>query len=218
MNKYIDRRCTGTRTYEHDAYAHIYKGLHPQKQILHQSLHHRVLTSTYVQVTQPKVNDVRLHMHKREYMYAKYQISRFFFNFLFDRHSQLYLRCVTLLPSTLQFEQSVKGKKEINSTLTNVNKVLSGQQRCIDSIKQANVPLACLSFNYITGSLSHILPRGQAILHHIWALVHMCGYACACIITCVWLYVCLWTVSLYIYWNEQLSLGHLCESWGLQPC
>lgn len=85
----------------------------------------------------------------------------------FDRHSQLYLRCVTLLPSTLQFEQSVKGKKEINSTLTNVNKVLSGQQRCIDSIKQANVPLACLSFNYITASLSHILPRGQAILHHI---------------------------------------------------
>lgn len=103
----------------------------------------------------------------------------------FDRHSQLYLRCVTLLPSTLQFEQSVKGKKEINSTLTNVNKVLSGQQRCIDSIKQANVPLACLSFNYITGSLSHILPRGQAILRHIWALVHMCGYACAWIITCV---------------------------------
>lgn len=76
----------------------------------------------------------------------------------FDRHSWLYQRHATQLPSTLQFEQSVKGKKEINSTLTNVNKVLSGQQQRIDSIKRANVPLACLSFNYITGSLFHILP------------------------------------------------------------
>lgn len=85
----------------------------------------------------------------------------------------------SLLPCALQ---SVKGKKEINSTLTNVNKVLSGQQRRIDSIKRANVPLACLSFNYITGSLSHILPRGQAIQHHI--CVHM-SRAAACVGMCV---------------------------------
>lgn len=124
----------------------------------------------------------------------------------FDRHSQLYLRCVTRLPSTLQFEQSVKGKKEINSTLTNVNKVLSGQQRCIDSIKQANVPLACLSFNYITGSLSHILPRGQAILRHIWALVHMCGYACAWIITCVCVALCLLVDSITLHLLKWAAL------------
>lgn len=128
----------------------------------------------------------------------------------------------TQLPSTQQFEQSVKGKKEINSTLTNVNKVLSGQQRRIDSIKRANVPLACLSFNYITESLLHILPRGQPILHHI--CVHMSSGShvwvcvCACIITCLGVcgfHVCLWTASLYIYWNEQLSLGRLC---GAEAC
>ena len=112
----------------------------------------------------------------------------------FDRRPQLYRRRATQRPTTLQFEQSVKGKKEINSTLTNVNKVLSGQQRRIDSIKRANVPLACLSFNYITGSLLHILPRGQPILHHIcvyiWAPAHMCGYVRACIITSVCVCVC----------------------------
>lgn len=86
-----------------------------------------------------------------------------FFGYLFinsdissDWRSQVNLRCARQLPSTLHFEQSAKGKKEINSTLTNVNKVLSGQRWRIDSIKRANVPLACLSFNYITESLLHI--------------------------------------------------------------
>lgn len=63
--------------------------------------------------------------------------------------------------------------------MTNVNKVLSGQQWRIDSIKWANVPLACLSFNHITGSLLHILPRGQTILHHI--CVHMSSRVWVCV-------------------------------------
>lgn len=53
---------------------------------------------------------------------------------------------------------------------------------------------------------------------YIWALAHMCGYVYACMITYVCVcgfHVCLWTASLYIYWNEQLSLGHLC---GAQAC
>lgn len=41
----------------------------------------------------------------------------------------LHLRRAARLLSTLQLEQSVKGKKEINSTLTNVNKVLLEEQR-----------------------------------------------------------------------------------------
>lgn len=110
---------------------------------------------------------------------------------------------VTPFPTSLQFEQFVKGKKEINSRLTNVNKVLSGQQLRIDSIKWANVPLACLSFNYISASLLHISPRAQAIVRCI--CVHMSHvWVCVCQI-CVC--VCVWTASLYIYWNEKLSPG-----------
>lgn len=118
----------------------------------------------------------------------------------FDRRSWLYRRHVTLLPSTLQFEQSVKGKNEINSTLTNVNKVLSGQPQRIDSIKRANVPLACLSFNYITRSLLHILPWGQPILHHI--CVHMrCGlhvWVCVCMYYHMLVRVCVWLSCLLV--------------------
>lgn len=124
-----------------------------------------------------------------------------------------YLRHAAWLLPALQFEQSVKGKKEINSTLTNVNKVLLVQQRWIDSIKQANVPLACLSFNYITRALLYILPWGQPIFHHICVHINSCVWVCVHDNTCVWLFrVCSRTASLYIYWNEQSSLGHLCEA------
>lgn len=95
--------------------------------------------------------------------FFKCSVEVLFFGYLFinsdmssDWRSQVNLRCARQLPSTLHFEQSAKGKKEINSTLTNVNKVLSGQRWRINSIKRANVPLACLSFNYITESLLHI--------------------------------------------------------------
>lgn len=47
----------------------------------------------------------------------------------------------------------------------------------------------------------------------------MCGYVCMIthvhvyMCVCVWLFrVCLRTATLYIYWNEQPSLGHLCEA------
>lgn len=97
------------------------------------------------------------------FFFFKCSVEVLFFGYLFinsdmssDWRSQVNLRCARQLPSTLHFEQSAKGKKEINSTLTNVNKVLSGQRWRIDSIKRANVPLACLSFNYITESLLHI--------------------------------------------------------------
>lgn len=117
--------------------------------------------------------------------------------------------------------QSVKGKKEINSTLTNVNKVLSVQQRHIDGIKQANVPLACLSFNDIGASLGCILPWGQPILHRVclhmsrgsraWACVFLYHNLCVCVRVYL-VPVCLWTASLYIYWNEQGSQGPLCRA------
>lgn len=98
-----------------------------------------------------------------------------------DRHSRLYPGRATRLLAAVEFEQSVKGKKEINSALTNVNKVLSVRQRHIDGIKRANVPLACLSFNYIAGSLRCILPRGQPILHHICVHMSRGSHAWVCV-------------------------------------
>lgn len=71
----------------------------------------------------------------------------------FDRQVLLALRPACSPLCSLSRLQSVKGKKEINPTLTNVNKVLSVRQRHIDSIKRANVPLACPSFSDIGASL-----------------------------------------------------------------
>lgn len=132
--------------------------------------------------------------------------SKSFITITFDGHSGLYRRRGPRLPSALQFEQSVKGKKEINSTLTNVNKVLSGQQRRIDSIKPANVPLACLSFNSITGTHLHISAlRTANSPPHLRTCMRPCSrvwghvYTCIMMYVCVAFGVCLWTASLYIY-------------------
>lgn len=95
------------------------------------------------------------------------------------------------------------------------------QQQHIDGIKRANVPLACPSFNDIGASFRCILPLGQPILHHaclhksrssrVGVCVHLYHNLPARL--CVWLVpVCLWTASLYIYWNEQGSQGSLCRA------
>lgn len=45
---------------------------------------------------------------------------------------------------------------------------------------------------------------------HVWVCVCLYNNACVC-----GSHVCLWTASLYIYWNEQLSLGRWC---GAEAC
>lgn len=124
-----------------------------------------------------------------------------------DWRSQVNLRCARQLPSTLHFEQSAKGKKEINSTLTNVNKVLSGQRWRIDSIKRANVPLACLSFNYITESLLHIsAPRTSDSPSHqrtyelcgTRACLHVSVDMCVCVCVCMYNNLCVDSIALHL--------------------
>lgn len=80
--------------------------------------------------------------------------------------------------------------------------------------------LAC----HLTTSLDYssiFLPRGQPIHHHIcvhmsfcsrvWVCVCVHHNVCGCMCVCGF-HVCLWTASLYIYWNEQPSPGHLCRA------
>lgn len=77
--------------------------------------------------------------------------------------------------------------------------------------------LAC----HLTTSLGHssiLCPEDSQFFHHICTYKVICvgmrasQRACVCVCV-VWLFrVCLRTASLYIYWNEQPSLGHLCEA------